>query len=146
MPVKQICTATLALGTILAASQAAPAADPSGSWLTEKNEARIRITRCGPDMLCGSLTALREPLDPRTRRPKTDENNRDPRLRGRSLIGVMIVVGMKPGRRPGEWTGHVYNPDDGGYYPAKITMRNARTLRLEGYFYYPTHITKRCRQ
>jgi len=132
MWVEGIRSALLAVGVGLATAQAAWAAGPLGNWLTEDNEARIRIAKCGSGTLCGTITALREPRDPITRRPKTDEHNRDPRLRRRPLIGVRIIVGMRPGQRPGEWVGRVYNPDDGGNYPAKILMRDGRSLRLEG--------------
>jgi uncharacterized protein (DUF2147 family) len=130
MPKTWSRSALLAGATAAMMASAAFAADPKGEWLTEDHEARIRIHQCG-GALCGSIAALREPMDPATRRPKTDAHNHNPRLRGRPLIGVQIVVGMRPDA-PGKWVGHVYNPDDGGLYPATLTLRNARTLRVEG--------------
>jgi uncharacterized protein (DUF2147 family) len=126
-----IRTGMLAIGSAVAMTHAVLAADPRGNWLTEDREARIRIARCGGGALCGTITALRETRDPVTGLPKTDERNRDPRLRQRSLIGVRIIIGMRPNERSGEWAGTVYNPEDGGFYPAKITVRD-QTLRLEG--------------
>jgi uncharacterized protein (DUF2147 family) len=121
----------LASGLALSAAAAASAGDPVGTWQTEQSEAMIRIAPCG-DALCGKLSALREPRDPATGRIKTDTGNRDPQLRSRPLIGVQIVVAMRPSGQPGQWTGHVYNPEDGGLYPATLTMLNGRALRLEG--------------
>jgi uncharacterized protein (DUF2147 family) len=121
----------LALGAALVCADAARAADPVGNWLTEDGDATVRIAPCG-NALCGRISHLREPRDPETGRPKTDENNRDPSLRERPLIGVQIIVRMTRGRHASQWTGHVYNPEDGGVYPATLTMQGARQLRLEG--------------
>lgn len=118
-------------GASLLLATPARAAEPTGIWSTEGNEAQIQITHCGT-ALCGHIVALREPRDPATNRPKTDEYNPDEKLRQRPLIGVTIVVGMKPNGRPGHWTGHVYNPEDGRLYPATLTLRSPRALTLEG--------------
>jgi uncharacterized protein (DUF2147 family) len=131
----RMTTWAIRVGAVLAPLlflQPAAASDPVGLWLTEGNEAHIRITRCGEGALCGSIAALGEPTDPRTGRLKTDENNRDPRLRHRPLIGVPIILGMQPADGEGRWRGHVYNPDDGGYYPATLTLLDRKRLRLEG--------------
>jgi uncharacterized protein (DUF2147 family) len=125
------CARLMVLAFALLGAHAAQASDPQGSWLTEDGEATINITRCG-QALCGRIAALREPLDRETGRPKTDEFNRIEQLRTRPLIGVQIVIQMKPNGRPGQWVGRVYNPEDGGFYPAKLTLKSARSLRLEG--------------
>jgi uncharacterized protein (DUF2147 family) len=126
------CTIVLTLGVALLTWSAAHAADPVGSWITEDNEAKVRIAPCGGALLCGRIAGLREARDPATGRPKTDAHNRDTKLRGRPLIGVQIVVGMAPTGQPGRWAGRVYNPEDGGFYPATLTMLSQRALRLEG--------------
>jgi uncharacterized protein (DUF2147 family) len=123
--------AILMLAAALLTPAPARAADPSGHWLTQDGDATIRIGRCG-GALCGRIVALREPRDPETGRTKTDEHNRNDSLRSRPLIGVSIVVGMQPSARPGQWTGQVYNPEDGGTYPAKLILLNPRSLRIEG--------------
>ena len=123
--------ALFGMSLLLAAPALAVAAEPTGIWNTEDNEAQVQIAHCGA-ALCGHIIALREPRDPATHRPKTDEYNPDERLRHRPLIGVTIVVGMKPDGRPGHWTGRVYNPEDGRIYPAALTLRSHRALTLEG--------------
>jgi uncharacterized protein (DUF2147 family) len=119
------------IGACLFLAGPALAIEPTGIWNTERNEAQIQIAPCG-NALCGHIVALREPRDPATGRPKVDGNNRDARLRRRPLLGLTIVTGMKPDGRPGRWSGQVYNPRDGGIYPAAMTMKGAGTLLLEG--------------
>src|SRR5215831_546459 len=100
-------TAALALVFLGAlAIDAALAADPHGTWLTEGGRSRIRITDCGA-ALCGSITWLKEPTDPETGQPKTDKQNADASKRNRPLIGVTIVLNMKPAGAD-KWSGEVY--------------------------------------
>lgn len=122
-----------ALGLVLLgalAVDAALAADPHGTWLTEGGKSRIRITDCG-SALCGSIAWLQEPNDPATGQPKTDKQNADASKRSRPLIGVAIVINMKPVGAD-KWSGEVYNAEDGKIYTGNITMQSANALRLEG--------------
>src|SRR5262245_9295148 len=105
---------------IFGSCMAAAAADPSGSWLNEGGKATIRIANCG-GALCGTIAALKEPNDPSTGRPLTDKNNPNASLRNRPMIGVQIVLGMKP-NGPDKWSGQIYNAEDGKTYTGNITM------------------------
>jgi uncharacterized protein (DUF2147 family) len=107
------------------------AADPTGTWHTDGGTATVRIASCGPE-LCGTIVALKEPNDPATGRPKTDKNNPDASKRNRPVVGIMIVLGMKPSGTPDKWNGQVYNAEDGKTYTGSITMQGPRTLKLEG--------------
>jgi uncharacterized protein (DUF2147 family) len=123
---------TLALAMIGPGTIArALAADPLGTWYTEGNESQIRITNCG-GALCGALVWLREPNDPVTHRPKIDSENTDPKLAKRPLVGVQIVLGMRPTGTPNEWKGKVYNAKDGNTYTGFFTMTGADTAILKG--------------
>src|SRR6185437_1405720 len=74
---------------------------------------------------------LGEPIDPTTGRPKTDKHNPDPAKRGRPLIGMRVAQGLAPSG-PNEWSGVIYNADDGHTYQAHVKVPNAGTLRLQG--------------
>ena len=78
---------------MLAGSQSALAADPTGVWLTQGGNSRIRVADCG-GALCGTIIWLKEPNDPDTGKPKLDKHNSDASKRTRPLIGVQIVLGM----------------------------------------------------
>jgi uncharacterized protein (DUF2147 family) len=123
-------TAALVLLGFFATSAAAWAADPHGMWLTETGNSKIRITDCG-GALCGTIAWLKEPNDPETGKPKTDKNNADASKRTRPVIGVAIVLSMKPNGTD-KWTGQVYNAEDGKTYSGNITMQSADALKLEG--------------
>ena len=57
-----------------ASSALAQSAEPVGVWLTEKGDARVKITKCGGG-ICGVVVGLREPIDPATGQPQVDDKN-----------------------------------------------------------------------
>jgi len=114
----------------LAGSEGALAADPTGVWLTQTGGSRIRVADCG-GALCGTIIWLKEPNDPDTGKPKTDKNNSDASKRDRPLLGVQIVLGMKPAGAD-KWTGQVYNAEDGKTYSGNLTFSGGNSLQLQG--------------
>jgi uncharacterized protein (DUF2147 family) len=128
---KLLATASFAAVVLGASLAGALAADPLGNWLTEDGKATVRIANCG-GALCGTVVSLKEPTDPDTGRPKTDKNNADSSLRSRPMVGVQIVLGMKPSGTANKWTGQVYNAEDGKTYSGSLTLQDANTIRLEG--------------
>jgi uncharacterized protein (DUF2147 family) len=75
---------------------------------------------------------LKEPTDPATGRPKTDKNNADASKQSRPLLGVQIVLGMKPSGTPNQWSGNVYNASDGKTYSGSFTLTGPNTAELKG--------------
>src|SRR2546423_11087442 len=79
----------------LTSAEAAFAAEPNGTWLTQTGTSRIRVADCG-GALCGTIIWLKEPNDPDTGKPNNDKNNSDAAKRNRQLLRVHIVLGLKP--------------------------------------------------
>ena len=127
-------TATLAAvsAVVLALNVAAPAfaADPVGTWLTGDKKGKVKIVNCG-GAICGSLAWMQEPNDPETHQPKTDKHNSDASKQGRPLIGIPIVLSMKPNGAD-VWQGQVYNAEDGGTYTGSFTVTGANSAELKG--------------
>jgi uncharacterized protein (DUF2147 family) len=128
---------TTAAGVCLAAAvfvgiavAPAQAADPLGTWYTSDKQSQVRIVNCG-GALCGNLVWLKEPNDPATNRPKTDKHNADASKQSRPLLGVPIVLGMKPSGAS-QWSGEVYNAEDGKTYSGSFTLTGPNTADLKG--------------
>jgi uncharacterized protein (DUF2147 family) len=121
---------TLAAAALLVIGSQPARAEPTGTWMTEGGRATVRIAKCG-GAICGSIVSLKEPNDPQTGRPKTDKNNADPGKRSRPMIGVPIVLSMRP-NGTNKWSGQVYNAEDGKTYSGHVTLTGDRTLKLEG--------------
>ena len=69
--------------------------------------------------------------------PLVDLKNKDPALRGRPLLGLTVLEGL---RRTGEnaWTdGRIYNPDDGENYLARMSIQDDGSLRIRAYILLP---------
>jgi uncharacterized protein (DUF2147 family) len=105
-------------------------ADPIGTWLTENGRSRVKVVDCG-GALCGTIIWLKEPNDPETGKPKTDKNNVDAANRSRPLIGVPIVLSMKP-NGSSKWSGQVYSPEEGKVFSGNLTEQGPNAVRLEG--------------
>src|SRR5438445_6382358 len=121
---------------IAAALQGAPSAhaqsagEPSGIWLTQAGDARVRVSKCGGG-ICGVVVGLKQPIDPATGKPQVDDKNPNPALARRPIIGLPLFSGMRASG-PGKWSGQIYNADDGSTYASHVAVTGADTLRVEG--------------
>ena len=61
--------------------------DPSGVWLTENGDSKVRIARCGSGY-CGTLVSVPG--------PGLDSKNPDASLKSRNLIGIQIMNAGTP--------------------------------------------------
>jgi uncharacterized protein (DUF2147 family) len=66
-----------------------------------------------------------------TKTPGTDSNNPDPSKRSRPVLGVPILLEMKP-TKPDRWEGKVYNAQNGKFYDSSITLLNDNQLEIKG--------------
>jgi uncharacterized protein (DUF2147 family) len=108
----------------------AQSTEPVGVWLTEKGDARVKVTKCGSG-ICGVIVGLKDPIDPATGHPQVDDKNPNPALQTRPVIGISLFIGMRPSAS-GKWSGQIYNADDGGTYVSHVTFTGGDTLRVEG--------------
>lgn len=121
---------------IAAALLAAPSAhaqgagEPSGIWLTQAGDARVRVSKCGGG-ICGVIVGLKQPIDPATGKPQVDDKNPNPALARRPMIGLPLFSGMRV-TGPGKWSGQIYNADDGSTYASNVAVTGPDTLRVEG--------------
>jgi uncharacterized protein (DUF2147 family) len=110
-----------AFGAVVLATPAlAQAGDPTGTWLTESGDTRVRIARCGSS-LCGTIVASSHPKD---------VNNPDPAKRDRSLVGVQMISDIVPSGDG--FSGQLYNPQDGKTYLGKLKLTDAKAMQLSG--------------
>lgn len=121
--------AVLAPITLLLLAVAARAETPLGLW--ESGESHIEIYHCG-ERLCGRIAALDEPLD-ENGKPKLDDNNPDPALRTRPILGMDLIADFSR-KSDRKWVnGTIYDPRDGKTYKCKMTLQKDGTLKVRGY-------------
>ena len=121
---------------IIAALLAAPSAraqsasEPTGVWLTQAGDARVKISKCSGG-ICGVIVWLRDPINPATGKPQVDDKNPNPALARRPMIGLPLFSGMRPSG-PNRWSGQIYNADDGSTYASNVSVTGPDTLKVEG--------------
>ena len=121
---------TLALiAAALLGTSLAHAAEPAGTWLTEKGDARIRVAPCGKAM-CGTIVWIKDAIDPKTGKAPVDESNPNPALRSRKIVGIRIFAMTKDAN--GIWGGGIYNSDDGKTYAGKLLPMGEDQLQVNG--------------
>lgn len=104
--------------------------EPTGVWLTQSGDARVKVSKCGGG-ICGTIVGLKDPIDPATGKPQVDDKNPNPALRKRPVIGLPLFSGMQPSG-PNKWSGQIYNADDGSTYASSVSVGGSDTLRVEG--------------
>jgi uncharacterized protein (DUF2147 family) len=122
--------ATLAVLTVsvpaLAVKQ--PPESILGEWCTQKEEGRppgrIQFVRAQDGTYTGIVAWSAD--------PKKDVNNKDPKLRDRPLVGIVLIWHLA--YDDGEYVGgYVYNPEDGGTYRMKAEVLGPESLKIRGY-------------
>lgn len=124
----QILIMAVVTGTLLAAVASA-GSPPAGLWRMSSGKATIRVSDCG-GKLCGTIVALAKPTD-KHGKPKRDKHNPNPSLRGRPVVGIAVMSGLKPSGG-GEWSGFIYNPDDGNTYRSVVKLVSPSRLKVKG--------------
>jgi uncharacterized protein (DUF2147 family) len=104
-------------------------ADPSGVWRA-KDGGTIRVRPCGSGY-CASIASVKPTLDPDTGKPWADKHNSDTHKRNRSLVGVPVLMSMKPSG-PGKWSGRLYDSDSGQMYDGHLVEVDDSTITIEG--------------
>ncbi len=126
-------TKALIIAGLLAAALAAPvqAQSVNGVWPTEAKNAHVQIAPCadaaqGP--LCGTVVKL---LDA----PETavDRHNPDLNLRGRKIMGLVLLYGFRKGSAPNSFEGgKIYKTDEGKAYDASVALQADGTSHVRG--------------
>jgi uncharacterized protein (DUF2147 family) len=130
MFVVRLIAVSLAFAPLFPATGHAQPQDILGVWWTENNKGRVEIAKCAPPKqgLCGTIVWIRQPNDAQGR-PQTDKKNKDPRMRTRPIVGLVVFEGWHPAGA-NAWKGAVYDPEEGETYDVDILLAGDRlTLR-----------------
>lgn len=94
-----------------------------GTWLTPDGASKIEISRCG-DTYCGSIVWMAQ--------PRTDENNPNPELKGRPLVGAQILSGLAYAGGESWQGGSIYSAQRGKTFEAKtLKLLSDRALEVK---------------
>jgi len=133
LSLQALLIAAWVMGLIFVASKAF-AATPVGLWFAEGGAAQVQVFPCG-DEFCGKVVWLRSPLGEDGCELR-DSNNPDSTLRSRTIIGLLVLTGLKPEDEDrGAWSGgSIYDPTSGHTYSCQARLEGNNKLFLRGYF------------
>jgi uncharacterized protein (DUF2147 family) len=105
-----------------------PAETILGEWTIPAEEnrppGRVKFMRAQDGTYMGILTWSAD--------PKKDAHNKDPNLRDRSIVGIVLMWHLR--YDDGEYVdGYIYNPEDGGTYRLKAEVLSPESLKVRGY-------------
>ena len=125
-----LVTAPAAMATQTSATP--PHSDSAaGVWLHANKRIQIEIAPCG-ERLCARIVWLKKPNNAEGL-PLSDVKNPDATLRGRHVLGLQVLSGMRA-TGPDSWAdGTIYNPDDGSAYQATMVLKGDGALRIHAY-------------
>lgn len=102
-----------------------------GTWLVKDGKSHIKIEKIGTKYF-GKVVWLKEPNDPETGKPETDDKNPDESLQNTPILGLRIMKDFVYEGKGVFKSGNVYDPNKGKTYCGKITLIDNNTLDLRG--------------
>ena len=104
-----------------------------GTWQTGSGNARVEIYK-NANNFQGKIIWLSEPIDPSTKKPKTDIKHPNSKLHTRPLLGLINLWGFSYNEKEGNWEhGHIYDPKSGKEYKCTITTKDNNSLNVRGF-------------
>jgi len=106
---------------------------PIGVWADDTGDTHIEIYRCG-ERLCGRVAWLREPQDPSTGRPKTDQRNPSADKRTQPLQNLVVLQNLRYNPDAERWEdGEIYDPGSGRTFSCYVSLQEKDRLEVKGY-------------
>jgi uncharacterized protein (DUF2147 family) len=103
-----------------------PPAQILGNWLTEPRDGIIEISLASDGSYQGRIVGGNDPQ-------RLDQHNPDPARRGQTLLGQIILKGMRYDGE-GKWSGGtIYDPDSGRTYQCRLQRLDAERLQVRGF-------------
>lgn len=114
-------------------AQVDPADAILGKWLNEDQDAHILISKDNGKYF-GKIVWLKEPIDELTGKPKLDDENSDPALQTRPVMGLEILKDFVYDADDSEWDdGTIYDPKNGKTYDCYMNFGEDKSLKIRGY-------------
>lgn len=112
--------------------------DISGTWINADKDAHIKIYS-SYGKFYGQVVWMKSPLDSTTGKPQLDKFNKDPKLRSRPVMNMIVLKNLEFDAEDQEWQGGtIYNPKGGDSYDLFCKMKDKNTLEMHFYLTIPT--------
>ena len=104
-----------------------------GFWLTEKGTSQVEIYKGTDGKYIGKISWLDEPNE--NGKPKVDDENSNPALQNRPIMGLPLLQGFEYDKKDKEWiNGSIYDPDNGKTYDCFMWFNSDDSvLQIKGF-------------
>ena len=103
-----------------------------GIWWNDKKTSKIEVKQKDGKYI-GTVIYI-APEEYENGKPPIDDENPDPKLRDRSIVGLQILDGLEFNAKKKEWKdGSIYDPDSGKTYECYAWLENEKLLKLKGF-------------
>ena len=104
-----------------------------GFWLTGEGTSQVQIYKGTDGKYYGNITWLEEPNE--NGKPKVDDDNPDPALQQRPILGLTILQNLEYDKKDKEWiNGSIYDPKNGKTYDCYMWFEDDDSvLQMKGY-------------
>ena len=105
-----------------------------GTWYNDDKTSTIEIKKGSNGTYAGKITWLDEPNE--NGKPKVDDDNPDPKLQNRPIMGLTIVKNFKYNSKKKRWNeGSIYDPKNGKTYDCFAWFDDGvyNSLYIKGY-------------
>ncbi|CAN5916336.1 DUF2147 domain-containing protein [soil metagenome] len=111
--------------------------DISGTWMNADKDAHIKIYP-SYGKFYGQIVWMKQPNDSVTGKPQLDKFNKDPKLRSRPVLNMVIIRDLEFDSGDQEWSGgKIYNPKGGDSYDLFCKLIDKNTLEVHFYMTIP---------
>jgi uncharacterized protein (DUF2147 family) len=112
--------------------------DISGIWVNSDQDAHIKIYSSNGKFY-GHVVWMKMPNDSVTGKPQLDKFNKDPNLRSRPIMNLVVLKDLSFDSENQEWNGGtIYNPKSGSTYDVFSKMMDKNTLEMHFYISIPS--------
>lgn len=119
------------VSTISASIAPGFASEPTidGIWNMGNGKLVVKVEHCNGAQICVKIANIAKAFH-NDGTPRLDDNNPNPALRKRPVVGLQIINGMNS-TGPNSWKGKLYNSDDGHTYTAYAKLKGS-ALEVQG--------------
>ena len=137
MSIKLLLFAILTLGYTAEASLNPNADAIVGQWMSVQGNVKVQVYRDG-DEYKGKLVWFKDTDDKsKPMNTRTDENNPDPRLRQRKVIGMQVLSKLRYNPKSMRWeNGVIYDAKTGKEWSSVASLTKTGLLNVKGFWHF----------
>ncbi|MEJ7694008.1 DUF2147 domain-containing protein [Daejeonella sp.] len=108
-----------------------------GQWMSTRRNVKVQVYKEGAEFK-GRVTWFKDNDDPsKPMATRLDENNPDPKLRKRKVLGMQVLSRLEYNAKTSRWeNGRIYDPKTGRQWSSVAYLDTEGVLNVKGYWQF----------